>query len=598
MDALALALTVTALSFGIGGAALVRRRVYLTGGLLVAAAGLLLVGAYRDEPVTQGSRAVLLLCVVAVMALALLCYPRLSLRDPVDLVSFGAVAAALVSLLLGASAVDVPTARTVRVVTVTVAVTVLGLHTWWRLERSTPELRWPLLWMALPAGTTVFAFGVVVFVVPNVAGGAALCLLAALIPPALYLGVTRPRLSDVRGLVAGTVVVAGGLATYVAAFETAASGLEVLRGTPLSQGGLACVAAVCALLLAPVNRLLRVVVDELLFGRRPDPLRAAYQVVEGLGDDPAAALATIRAALVLPYAAAQTISSTDGSPVVLAASGDPGASLRSVPMPWNDDGTAELVVGLRAGDLQLSSADEQVLRLVAPLLAQTLRARAVAAEQKMSREATVRALEEERRRLRRDLHDGLGPRLSGIAFSADAARNTVRSDPGVAESLLVTVRSEAATAMAEIRQLVYGMRPPALDELGLVPALRQHAATLRTADDHPLTVTFAAADVPPVPAAWESAAYRIVTGALDNAARHSGSDRAEVLLATSDGSLLVEVRDPGCADAVNSRPAWQPGVGIASMRERTAELGGTLVAGPDAHGWLIRCVLPLPVDRP
>ena len=596
MDVLAVALVTTALSFGVGGGSLVRRRVYLTGGLLMAASWGLLVVALRDGPVAHGGRAVLLLCVAAVITLALLCYPRLALRDPVDLVSFGVLGAALISLLLRAGAADVPTERAVREVTVTVAVTAFGLHTWWRLERASPEQRWPLLWMALPAGTTVLGFGVVDFVVPNEAGGTALCLLAALIPPALYLGVTRPRLSDVRGLVARTVVVAAGLATYVAALETAASGLEVLLGRPLSQGGLVCLAAVCALLVAPVNRLLRAVVDELLFGRRPDPLRAASQVVEGLGDDPAAALATIRAALVLPYAAARLVPSSGAAPVVLAASGEPGPSLRGVQMAWPGDGTAELVVGLRAGDLHLTDTDEQVLRLVAPLLAQTLQARAVAAELKSSREATVRALEDERRRLRRDLHDGLGPRLSGIAFTADAARNTIRSDPAAAEALLVTARAEADTAMGEIRQLVYGMRPPALDELGLVPALRQHAATLRTADDQPLVVSVTATDVPRVPAAWESATYRIVAGALDNAARHSGSTRADVLLAISDGDLLVEVRDPGRVETARPGPRWQPGVGITSMRERTSELGGTLTAGPDGRGWVVRCVLPLPAD--
>ena len=88
------------------------------------------------------------------------------------------------------------------------------------------------------------------------------------------------------------------------------------------------------------------------------------------------------------------------------------------------------------------------------------------------------ALEEERRRLRRDLHDGLGPRLSGIAFTSDAARNLLRTDPDAADALL-PLRAETTTAIDEIRQLVYAMRPPALDELGLVPALRQQATGLR-----------------------------------------------------------------------------------------------------------------------
>ncbi len=132
---------------------------------------------------------------------------------------------------------------------------------------------------------------------------------------------------------------------------------------------------------------------------------------------------------------------------------------------------AQLEVGLRAGDLSLSAGDEHVLRLVGPLLAQTLRANRLAADLQVSREATVTALEEERRRLRRDLHDGLGPRLSGIAFTSDAARNSLRSDPDATDELLATLRAETGSAIDEIRRLVYAMRPPALDELGLVPAL-------------------------------------------------------------------------------------------------------------------------------
>jgi signal transduction histidine kinase len=80
------------------------------------------------------------------------------------------------------------------------------------------------------------------------------------------------------------------------------------------------------------------------------------------------------------------------------------------------------------------------------------------------------AIEEERRRLRRDLHDGLGLRLSGITFTADAARNSVRTDPDTAEHLLAQPRAEKSTAIEEIRGLVHAMRPPALDELGLVRA--------------------------------------------------------------------------------------------------------------------------------
>lgn len=599
MQVIAVALTGAAASYAVGGAALARRGPWLTGALLAATGGLLLAAGVREGSLVDGTRGLLLLGAAQIAALALVCYPRPSVRHPVELVTVVLVSASAASLLVDAGAESSPALRATRTVTTAVALTVLSLHTWWRLERATPDQRWPLLWMALPAGTALLGLGVVVFVASNTAGAVGLCVLVALVPPALYLGVTRPQLSDVRGLVGGALVVAASLATYLAVLETFDAGLELLVGRPLSRAGLVLLAAICGLVIHPVRTVLRGVVDELLFGHRPDPLRAASRVVDALGDDPAGALAAVRTALMLPYAAVRTWpwDGTAAEGDLVLVSGQPAATLRTVPMPSYDDGAAELVVGLRAGELRLGAADEQVLRLVAPLLAQTLRARAVAAEQRTSRETTIRAVEEERRRLRRDLHDGLGPRLSGIAFTADAARNTVRSDPAAAEALLASVRAETTTAMAEIRQLVYGMRPPALDELGLLPALRQHVATLRTPDERPLQVAYEVDSLPPLPAAWEVAVYRIVAGALDNAARHSGADRAVVRIAADDSELAIEVRDAGCPTTRRvGDAAHRPGVGIASMRERSAELGGSLAAGPDGQGWRVSCQIPLPRD--
>ena len=147
--------------------------------------------------------------------------------------------------------------------------------------------------------------------------------------------------------------------------------------------------------------------------------------------------------------------------------------------------------------------------------------------------------------MRRDLHDGLGPRLSGIAFTSDAARNMLRNDPDEALRLLVAIRAETATAIGEIRQLVYGMRPPALDELGLVPAVRQQAATLRTSDNLSFGVRIDTVSLPPLPAAVEVAAYRIVVEVLTNFARYSGVNTATVCLSITDALLVVEVCDAG-----------------------------------------------------
>jgi two-component system, NarL family, sensor kinase len=231
----------------------------------------------------------------------------------------------------------------------------------------------------------------------------------------------------------------------------------------------------------------------------------------------------------------------------------------------------------------------------------------------------VAAREEERRRLRRDLHDGLGPALTGIAFKADAARNTLAAEPLRAAELLAEMRADTTTAIADIRRLVYNLRPPALDDLGLVAAVREQSGRLaQRADGGVAAVSVTApADLPPLPAAVEVAAYRIITEALTNAARHSAASRVDVALTLDGPDLLIEISDDGAADgavptsvgagggdggggddagaeADAARAAgWTPGVGLISMRDRAAELGGWCQAGPGPAGGRVTASLPV-----
>jgi two-component system NarL family sensor kinase len=252
------------------------------------------------------------------------------------------------------------------------------------------------------------------------------------------------------------------------------------------------------------------------------------------------------------------------------------------------------VVGLRSGELRLRGSDETVLDVVAPALGQALHARLLTTELRRSRGEVISVVEEERRRLRRDLHDGLGPTLTGVAYAADAARNLLGTDPAAADTLLDGLRTDTANAITEVRRLVEGLRPPMLDELGLTQAIRQRARQLRTADGRALVVALDAPDpLPDVPAAVEVVAFRIVVEALTNVCRHAGSDRAAVTLGLAGGRLDLEVADGG---AGAGRP-WTPGVGLTSMRERAESVGGTCTAAATPAGGRVRASLPLdPVD--
>ncbi|HEY3530207.1 MAG TPA: histidine kinase [Nocardioides sp.] len=572
------ATTLPVLTLGAGGAALLRTHARAAGTAAVVASLGMLAGlaAWWAGHDTTG-RTAFVAALELPGALTVVLYPRVRRHHAVD---FCALVLVLGAGVLGTTYYS--RGSFAGSMALALAMTLIA-HVWWRFENSDEDDRVAILWIVLALGTAGIVFGHCAFLTTPEATIVVGSVLFAAVGPAMVVGVRRPRLVDVRALIVQVVVLGVVLIVYVAIFVGIVSGLDMLGQPHPSTGVLAVVGAVAATTFHPLLVVLRGVVDEMLFGDRPDPLDAATQVVDRVGGEPVLALRAIREALVLPYA-----SLTVGG-VELASSGTPVTSLRRLPLTLGPDTMGEIVVGLRPGDLSLSAGDERVLRIVAPLLAQTLRARELATDLRTSRGQAIAAIEEERRRLRRDLHDGLGPTLSGIAFTADAARNTLRDQPESADELLRGLRADAVSAVGEIRRLVYDMRPPALDELGLVPALRQRAAGVQTSDGRPMRVTIEAPDaLPRLSAAVEAAAYRIATEALTNSARHSGSDTATLAIGVDDGRLSLVVRDAGR----NGRP-WTPGVGISSMRERAAEVGGTLEVSTSHRGALVEAHLPL-----
>jgi signal transduction histidine kinase len=179
--------------------------------------------------------------------------------------------------------------------------------------------------------------------------------------------------------------------------------------------------------------------------------------------------------------------------------------------------------------------------------------------------------EEERRRLRRDLHDELGPTLASLTLRIDAARNLLQHDTDEASRLLSDLKLQMQSTVADIRRLVYDLRPPALDELGLISALEEQAASYSQL--HGLRVSLQAPEhLPPLSAAIEVAAYRIVLEALTNVARHAQAGSCRICLSLSD-ILCLEIVD----DGLGLPQDYRASVGMTSMRERAAELGGSCV---------------------
>jgi two-component system NarL family sensor kinase len=441
-----------------------------------------------------------------------------------------------------------------------------------RYRRGDERLRRQLLWLVL-ALTVAVALNLQRWIGPD--GPILLLLAVPLVPIAITIAILRYQLLDIRLVVSRAVLyLLLSLAVVVAYTGLIAVLDELLRGA----GAPVLATLLIALAFNPVRVRLQRAVDRLFYGARRDPVLALSQLGERLAaaDDLAGVLEGVRTALRLPFVALRA----DGRE--LAATGTPPAVLHAVPLAFRGGPVGELLVGVRRGEHALGAADLAVLDLLAAPLAAALYATALAGEVQASRERIVAAREEERRRLHRDLHDGLGPTLTGAGYKADAAHNVLASTPARASELLDDLRSDIRTAIDDVRRVVYGLRPPALDQFGLVEALRRHC------DPLPLTVTF---DTPPamptLPAAVEVAAFRIVTEALTNVTRHA-SARSVTITITVDSALSLSVLDDGPGDGV----AWAAGVGLTSIRERAAELGGTCVAGPTPSGGSVVAVLP------
>jgi len=337
-------------------------------------------------------------------------------------------------------------------------------------------------------------------------------------------------------------------------------------------------------------------VNQLLYGERDEP----YAVLARLGQrleaafEPSAVLPsiveTVAKTLNLPYVAIATMEhgeltvksewrTPDASPSTL------NAPLITIPLIYQNEPLGELRVSPRRGETTLAEADR---RLLADLAQQASAAvhgvrlmndlRRLTADLQQSRERLVLAREEERRRLRRDLHDDLAPTLAGLALTANAIADLIPTDSAKATALANDLNHSIRAAVSDIRRLVYDLRPPTLDELGLVAAIRERAAQFTQSGDG-LRVTVDADELPPLPAAVEVAAYRIAQEALMNAARHAQAHTCHIRL-TSAEALHIEITD----DGVGLDEARTAGVGLRSMQERAAELGGECVVERGANG--------------
>jgi signal transduction histidine kinase len=214
-----------------------------------------------------------------------------------------------------------------------------------------------------------------------------------------------------------------------------------------------------------------------------------------------------------------------------------------------------------------------------------------------SRDELAVARDEERHRIRRDLHDGLGPTLAGVALGLGAARRTVTASAPETADLLGSMETEVKGSLADVKRLVADLRPTTLEQLGLADALRQYAETVTLRSEGVLKVRIELPDVlPPLPSAAEVAAYRIVLEAVTNVARHADASLCTVAVAVTEGSLCLAVTDNGCGLPPGGKASghWPQGLGLRSMAERATELGGQCTVGAASdRGTRVAATIPL-----
>jgi two-component system, NarL family, sensor kinase len=467
----------------------------------------------------------------------------------------------------------------------------LSLHLRWRrATRARDEHGRPAdpalaaaLGLAVPAGWLIAASwwgcGVVIATTGNSNDALPAELLGIVaLAVAAWAAIYRYRLFDARQVLSRTLVYAALIVCVLAVYFAVAAAVGAVVRDTVSQPVAVAVAVAVAL---PIQGVLRRWATRLVYGDRDDPYAALVRLGRRLEDaaEPDDVLPmvarTIRRALRLDFVGLAVGETTAGA-------GTDHGDGEVFPLVFAGETIGTLTVSRPEGRAP-GPEETRLLDGVIRQVATAAHAVALTRDVRRSREYLVTATEEERRRLRRDLHDGLGPGLAGVVLGLQRARRQIPSDPDAATAQLDTLTAQTQEAIAEVRRLVEGLRPAALDEVGLVAALTERAESFGG-----ITVT-GPDPAPELPAAVEAAAYRIAVEAMTNVSRHARAGHATVRI-TVDADLRLEITD----DGEGLPAAFRAGVGISSMRERAAELGGHCTVEPAApRGTRVHAAIPL-----
>lgn len=441
----------------------------------------------------------------------------------------------------------------------------------------------------------------------------ALSAAVSIIPITLAFAVLRHRLWDIDPLVKRTLLYGALSLSILLVYSVSVWYLGNLFQTRGSYWVSLIATALVAVMFGPLKEWLQKLLNRLMKGRHDDP----YAVLAGLGNQLIKPIvpeemvkvvaASVRDALRLPYAA--IIIDVNGLSQPAAASGDIRFDTYNFPIVHGGERIGSLVVSSRSPDETFSADDrkllEVLLRQAGPIVQNVkmhLGMKLLANDLQESREKLVLAREEERRQIRRNLHDELAPRLLSLGFNVAAAEQYIDKNPDTARQMLAELRGEIRSTVTDIRTLVHDMRPPVLDEFGLLGAIQARIdQTVKLQNDsdnaghrRELSVRLHGPEqLPPLPAAVEVAAYRIIVESFVNVVKHANATICQISVDVQNNKLILQVADDGIGISRFAEPEPGGGIGLHSIQERAAELGGyCTIEARDTGGTIIRAAIP------
>ena len=318
------------------------------------------------------------------------------------------------------------------------------------------------------------------------------------------------------------------------------------------------------------------------FGRSADSTTVAARFSEGSDPDGDAHSVLHRLAVIVrdELRLGSIEITADGLEPVVA--GRPDGPTYATPLDYQGRRVGQVVVTARPGE-RLAEPDHRALERISHYLAVTAEAIRVNDDLRAAQQALQNAYAEERRRVRLDLHDGIGPTLATIRLKLVAHRRRLPAELSIDD-----IVDQVSDTIREVRRIVEGLQPSVLEDLGLVPALQILVADTRRSSGIDIMID-AEPELPDIPAHIAATSYRVIAEGLANVIRHSSARTCTVHLAHPDHALRIDIRDDGCG----FDPAAVKGMGLRSIATRVSAAGGqSRVTSTAGAGTTISLELP------